>query len=122
VNGCGISFFILAFLNWALKGYTHLEKAGRFEEPEASIQALNEYRRATDHTIDFIDEALYVNDSDEGSPLRLIFNQYQTWCLDNGLKPLGRYRFNNALEKGTGRSPGRVPNAGLKYLPGVFIL
>jgi hypothetical protein len=35
---------------------------------------------------------------------------------------MGRYRFNTALEKGTGRSPGRVQGAGLNYLKGVFLV
>jgi putative DNA primase/helicase len=108
-------------LNWAIGGYKSLMDAGAFVEPKASAEALQDYRRQTDPTVDFVEECLRIFEQDTGTPLQEIFNSYRKWTTDNGNQPLGRNSFYEALARTTQKKirHGRDTS---KFLPGVVLL
>jgi DNA primase catalytic core len=109
-------------LNWAIGGYKSLIDNGSFVEPTMSTEALQEYRRQTDPTIDFVDERLRVMDGGTGSPLKDILKSYQDWAKENGNLPLGRNNFYKAIERTTNREIVKDNDTGARYLEGVFLL
>jgi len=108
-------------LNWSIGGYKSLIDAGAFIEPAASAEALQDYRRQTDPTVDFVEECLRILPQDNGSPLQEVFKSYQKWTAENGNQPLGRNNFNKALARTTERRIMK-DRSGARYLPGVFLL
>jgi phage/plasmid-associated DNA primase len=101
-----------------------LKADGRFIEPEECTEALNKYRRETDHVLEFANEDLRILDAEDGgTPLREIFNAYKDWCKEAMFQPPGRNNFFTDLERVTGRKrqQDRHGSTGAFYIPGVYI-
>jgi putative DNA primase/helicase len=107
-------------LNWAIGGYKSLLDAGSFLEPAVSKAALSEYRRQTDHTIDFAEECLSVLRDEGGTPLQEIYECYRRWAPSNGYEALGRYNLNKALSRTLGVELLKVRDKG-RFLKGVYL-
>ncbi len=106
-------------LNWAIGGYKSLRDAGTFLVPSASGDALQEYRRQVDPTIDFTEDRLRIIPKDpDGTLLPEIYKSYRNWAGDNGHEILGRTNFRKAIERITGIKQERKP--GGRFFPGIF--
>ncbi|MFH1113712.1 MAG: phage/plasmid primase, P4 family [Pseudomonadota bacterium] len=109
-------------LNWSIAGLKLLKDKGHFIEPQATIEALQEYRRQTDPTIEFIEERLRVVDQDDhGSTLQEVYKAYQSWTGETGTQPLGRNNFYKALSRNLKREQVKDREVG-RFIPGVFLL
>jgi putative DNA primase/helicase len=109
-------------LNWSIAGLKLLKDKGHFIEPQATVEALQEYRRQTDPTIEFIEERLRVVDEhDHGSPLQEVYKAYQSWTGDSGTQPLGRNNFYKSLCRNIGREQAKDREIG-RFIPGLYLL
>jgi len=109
-------------LNWAIAGLARLKADGCFIEPEQCTEALNEYRKQTDHTLEFVEDALRILPSDNGgSSLLQIFQAYDSWIRSNNYQPLGRNNFYRDLERATGREKKKDKDSGATFIPGVYL-
>jgi putative DNA primase/helicase len=112
-----ISSELSGILNWAIGGYRRLEQNKAFTVPEASENALNEYKEQIDPILVFIDE--YLSRADKGGTLLKPINRaYRAWCEENGYKPVGSGLLRKAIEKELGIK-GKRGRQG-KFLP-VFL-
>lgn len=88
--------------NWALRGLARLRANGRFSMPNATVKAIQSFKRDNSPTLAFIQDCLIVESRlDRGNlsgvettedPLtskgKVIEEAYRQWCLDNGLNAL----------------------------------
>ena len=80
-------------LNWALEGLERLRRRGRFEVPQAIVDATTQFQQTNDVPKMFVDEMCYVN-LDELDPnydqfkaqSSALYSVYSAWCKDNGHK------------------------------------
>lgn len=70
-------------LNWALDGLARLRERGRFDEPEASLQAKTRMLYQSDPVRGFIEERCTVEPSAEIEK-RIFYLLYQEFCQANG--------------------------------------
>ena len=91
-----------ALLNWLIEGYRIYRENGLRDTAEAAA-VLRQYRRDNDYIQDFIDECLEILDPDDihahKERLTGIQREYNIWCKDSNIKPLGKKLFREELEK-----------------------
>lgn len=97
-------------LNWSIDGYKSLMTADQFIVPAASTQALNEYRKKIDPTLEFIEEHLTVDSFGSTEiPLKTLYLQfYKPWCEDTGRRPVSNKTLLNTITKELGIETGRT--------------
>lgn len=84
-------------LNWVLQALPGLMKRGRFTESESCTRALNRYRLQSDSVRLFVNEMCKSSDyTTAGDDL---FKAYREYCISSSLKPLGKIKFFERLEK-----------------------
>ncbi|WP_404336415.1 phage/plasmid primase, P4 family [Planococcus rifietoensis] len=85
-------------LNMALEGLKRLSQNGEFTENESTLKAIEEYRRNIDPLISFLDEECYLEEEANVDKQEL-YDAYKLWALNAGVKPLGKIRFYDRIEK-----------------------
>ena len=101
-------------LNWAIGGYRRLQQNKGFTVPEASKEALNEYKEQIDPILVFINE--YLSRADTGGTLLKKINRtYRMWAEENGYKPVSSGLLRKGIEKELGIE-AKHRNEG-KFLP-----
>lgn len=80
--------------NWVLSGLNRLLKQKRFTSSEIARQAVEAYRQESDSVACFVSES---EPKPEGL-LKTVYKDYRDYCLDSGLKPLGKLNFRKRLE------------------------
>ncbi|MCA1622729.1 MAG: phage/plasmid primase, P4 family [Acidobacteria bacterium] len=83
--------------NWILEGLNRLLQHGKFSKCDAAQKALETYRKESDSVAMFIEDERYEKSSNY-SVVKTIYQNYRSYCLDNGYKPLGRNNFTKRLE------------------------
>ena len=84
-------------LAWMLQGLAMYREQG-LTEPDAVVKATARYRDEMDSVKRFIEtQAELVADSRTG--VSTVKEAYQSWCRDEGLRPLAASQFNAALEE-----------------------
>lgn len=83
--------------NWVLDGLKRLLRQKRFTSCEAVDQILDNYRRQSDTVSLFIDEENYKPTPDESILLKDLYQQYRSFCIDDGHKPLNKQNFSKRL-------------------------
>jgi putative DNA primase/helicase len=106
-------------LNLSLKAYKHLRKQGHFSENVDTINALNEYKRANDKVIQFIEEECVKNDQAKVQK-RKLYLAYQDWCHLSGYKALGQHKFYKSIEL-KGFCPNKARVNGQRAFSGIGI-
>jgi len=89
-------------LNWAIGGYRDLRESREFSEPQASVDALQKYRRQVNPVLDFVNERIVFVDG-QSTPPKDIFQAYRGWSEESGVKALGRNRFYEELGRADAR-------------------
>jgi putative DNA primase/helicase len=93
-----ISSELSGILNWAIGGYRRLQDNKGFTRPEASENALNEYKEQIDPILVFINENLSRADTG-GTMLKKINRTYRMWAEENGYKPVSSGLLRKGIEK-----------------------
>ncbi len=86
-------------LNWAIEGLIRLTRRGRFLEETRSMEAAQMEGQLESNSVMgwWNDDRAEVNGNFE-TPRSVIYRDYQSWCSDNGMSPLGAERFWNRLK------------------------
>ena len=107
-----------AILTWAVQGYQQYAQMG-LAEPDAVLQATNDYQHASDAVARFITQCCYV------SPYAFaitsdLFARWTSWAAEEGAEPLSVKKFAEALDGhgypttgGTGRDRRQRKGLGL---------
>jgi putative DNA primase/helicase len=86
--------------NWVLKGLQRLLRQENFTPCEAARKALEQYRKESDSVAMFMEEANYekVSERDKATPLKTMFGEYRTFCIDAGFRAVSSRTFRERLE------------------------
>ncbi len=80
--------------NWIIDGLKRLLKTEKFTESELVKETLETYKRESDSVASFVNES----ESLIGSSLKCTYAEYRSFCLDCGIRPLGRNNFSKRLQ------------------------
>lgn len=73
--------------NWVLQGLNRLLEQKRFSECEAAQRAVEQYRIESDSVQMFLTEFEYKVSTINELPLKDMFSEYRSYCIDSGFKP-----------------------------------
>ncbi len=88
--------------NWVLDGLKRILINKKFSESEQVKQALENYKKHSDSVKMFLDDNSYVIDANELKPLKELYNEYKTYCLECGYRVTSINTFSDRLKKGLG--------------------
>jgi putative DNA primase/helicase len=80
--------------NWMLSGLQRLLRQKRFTESQIVRDTIKAYREEADSVACFLNESEHEPDG----LLKEIYSDYRAYCLDSGMKPLGKQKFRKRLE------------------------
>ena len=72
--------------NWVLEGLNRLLEQKRFSECEAAQRAVEQYRIESDSVQMFLSEHEYKVSSTNEKPLKEMFSEYRSYCIESGFK------------------------------------
>ncbi len=85
--------------NWMLKGLDRLLKQKRFSNCKAAESALEQYEKESDSVRLFLEDEGYQPSPTSSETVKSIYQDYRTFCGDDGYKPVNRTNFIKRLEK-----------------------
>ncbi|GAB2542821.1 DNA primase family protein [Spirosoma aerophilum] len=91
-----ISSELSGVFNWILEGLKRLLGQNRFTDCEAVIEQLEAYKRQSDTVRIFLDEQGYQTSS-VTTPLKDLYRDYKTYCLENGYRAVNNKNFQKRL-------------------------
>jgi putative DNA primase/helicase len=83
--------------NWVLDGLNRLLHQKHFSECEAAQQAVEQYRIESDSVQMFLSEYGYHISTTKGTPLKNMFADYKSYCIENGFKTCSVRTFSDRL-------------------------
>jgi putative DNA primase/helicase len=83
--------------NWILQGLDRLLKQKKFSKCAAVENARSDYEKQSDSVKMFIDDFEYKTSTDY-TPVSELYNQYKSYCIDDGLRPVKKSNFMKRLE------------------------
>ena len=72
--------------NWVLEGLNRLLEQRRFSDCEAAQKAVEQYRTESDSVQMFLNDYSYKVSSTNEMPLKEIFNEYKSYCIESGFR------------------------------------
>ncbi len=88
--------FMSTLLNRGIAGLRRVMESGRFSISETSTRTIEQYKRECNSAYDFVQE--YCQIEEWGwIPRQQMYQKYDGWCRDNGLKPMSSKNFVNGL-------------------------
>ncbi|WP_394513105.1 DNA primase family protein [Priestia aryabhattai] len=84
-------------LNLALQAWDRLNKQGGFTTNADTKKTLNDYKRANDKVLQFIEEECVISETAKVSKSGL-YRAYNEWCKLSGYKALGQHKFYQSLQ------------------------
>lgn len=83
--------------NWVLAGLRRLLAQGRFTDCQAVNDQLEAYKRQSDTVRVFLDDQAYEVSTTSHTPLKDLYRDYKTFCLENGYRPVNNRNFQKRL-------------------------
>jgi putative DNA primase/helicase len=83
--------------NWILKGLDRVLEQKNFSKCEAVDNARSNYELQSDSVKMYIDDFEYVT-STEYTSIKILYDQYKIFCLDDGYRPVKKSNFMKRLE------------------------
>ncbi len=84
--------------NWVLDGLRRLLKQKNFTECTAIHRMREQYEQESDSVKTFINEENYRSDNTGYIQIKFLYNEYKTFCSDNGFKPVNKTNFIKRLD------------------------
>lgn len=88
--------FMSALLNRGIAGLRRVMETGRFSISETSTRTIEQYKRECNSAYDFVQEYCHIEEWG-WIPRQQMYQKYNGWCLDNGLKPMSSKNFVNGI-------------------------
>lgn len=85
--------------NWVLNGLTQLLKNKDFTESKIVQNEVLEYQKESDSVMMFLEDENYQRSIDKDRPLKDVFAEYKTYCLDSGYRLCSNRTFSSRLRK-----------------------
>ena len=84
-------------LNWALVGYRRMRQRGHFIQPRSSDEAIEELEALGSPTKAYIRDRCIIG-PEYSVPVELIYQDYRTWCENNGRREPGTKQLRSRSE------------------------
>jgi putative DNA primase/helicase len=94
-----ISHELPGIFNWVLDGLNRLLHNKRFTHSAAADNLVRTFRQDSDTLHLFMEDYGYVSDNFEEIPLKVLYNEYKSFCLDSGYKVLALKSYSDSLRK-----------------------
>ncbi len=88
--------FMSLLLNRGIAGLKRVMLTGRFSVSETSTRTIEQYKRECNSAYDFVQEFCHVEEWG-WVPRQQMYQKYDGWCRDNGLKPMSSKNFVNGI-------------------------
>ncbi len=88
--------FMSALLNRGIAGLRRLMEVNRFSVSETSNRTIEQYKRECNSAYDFVQEFCHMEEWG-WIPRNEMYQKYDGWCRDNGLKPMSSKNFVNGI-------------------------
>lgn len=85
--------------NWVLNGLTQLLKNKDFTQSKIVQNEVLEYQKESDSVMMFLEDENYQRSIDQDRPLKDVFAEYKTYCLDSGYRLCSNRTFSSRLRK-----------------------
>ena len=85
--------------NWVLVGLTRLLKNGKFTQSDIVKNEVLQYQKESDSVMMFLEDEHYQPSITDTLPLKEVYQQYKTYCLDNGFRNCSNRTFSTRLKK-----------------------
>lgn len=85
-------------LNWVLDGLKRVVKNRDFSPCAAADKALETYKVESCSVLSFVTENYYVADTKNAVPLQALFEEYRTYCYNNGFVAASNKTFSKRLK------------------------
>ncbi|WP_245578086.1 phage/plasmid primase, P4 family [Alicyclobacillus herbarius] len=108
-----------ALLNLAVEGLRRLDRRGGFQETPSTRKALEDYIRDADSVAAFIDECVAQSGT---VATKALYAAYEQWCVDSGVHPLKKVRFNKRLQEYFPGLKKKRAHGGSEYWVGITVL
>jgi len=76
--------------NWVLEGLTRLLANKNFTYSETVSLQLEDYKKQSDSVKMFVEEENYITSLKDSKPLKEVYNEYRTYCIDSGYRPCSK--------------------------------
>lgn len=84
--------------NWVLNGLKRLLDQKKFSECEAIQKAREEYEKESNSVKLFLEEYDYVKHSEHYLLIKDLYNEYKSFCFEDGYRPVNKSNFKRRLE------------------------
>lgn len=85
--------------NWVLSGLTRLLKNKDFSQSSIVQNEVLQYQKESDSVMMFLEDENYQKSIEQDRPLKDVFAEYKTYCLDSGYRLCSNRTFSSRLRK-----------------------
>lgn len=85
--------------NWVLNGLTRLLKNKDFSQSNIVQNEVLQYQKESDSVMMFLEDENYQKSIDQDRPLKDVFAEYKSYCLDSGYRLCSNRTFSSRLRK-----------------------
>jgi putative DNA primase/helicase len=85
--------------NWVLNGLTRLLKNKDFTDSTIVQNEVIEYQKESDSVLMFLEDENYQKSIDQDRPLKEVFAEYKSYCIENGYRLCSNRKFSGRLRK-----------------------
>jgi putative DNA primase/helicase len=85
--------------NWVLSGLERLLKQRNFSECKAVNEARKQYELESDSVNQFVVDSGYIATATSRTLLKDIYNEYKSFCIEDGFRPVNKKNFIKRLER-----------------------
>lgn len=85
--------------NWVLNGLTQLLKNKDFSQSNIVQNEVLQYQKESDSVLMFLEDENYKSSVEYDRPLKDVFAEYKTYCLDSGYRLCSNRTFSSRLRK-----------------------
>mgnify|MGYP003147158396 FL=1 len=85
--------------NWVLNGLTRLLKNKDFSQSNIVQNEVLQYQKESDSVMMFLEDENYQQSVEQDRPLKDVFSEYKTYCLDSGYRLCSNRTFSSRLRK-----------------------
>lgn len=101
--------------SWAVNGYRNLMERNYFDPPERCLFSFESYLKQNDSVGTWIEEECTEKSTAKEKP-KVMYGKYSDFCRECNIRPIGLYKFYDALEK---RGYKKIPYNGTHYFYGL---
>ncbi len=85
--------------NWVLNGLTRLLKNKDFTQSSIVQNEVLQYQKESDSVMMFLEDENYISSVEYDRPLKDVYSEYKTYCLDSGYRLCSNRTFSSRLRK-----------------------